>query len=77
MYMKDWIIRLDDFLKMTNKKILLHAGKISHDKALEKARGEYLKYKNKMIEYSFSPVEKHFLKTVKEIEKITLDDKKK
>ena len=70
MYMKDWIIKLDDFLKMTDKKILSHSGKITHDKALEKAQKEYLKYKNKVIAGSFSPVEKHFLKAVKEIEKI-------
>ena len=30
MYMQDWINRLDDFLKMTGKNILNHAGKISH-----------------------------------------------
>lgn len=37
MYMKDWIERLDDFLKMTGNDILQHAGTISHEKAMEKA----------------------------------------
>jgi len=27
MYMKDWIAKLDDFLKLSNKQILTHAGK--------------------------------------------------
>jgi hypothetical protein len=30
MYMKDWIERLDDFLKMTGNEILQHAGTVRH-----------------------------------------------
>jgi hypothetical protein len=45
MYMNDWIIRLDDFLKMTGQEILSHSGTISHEKAIEKAKTEYEKYK--------------------------------
>ena len=33
MYMKDWIAKLDDFLKISNKQILTHAGKITHELA--------------------------------------------
>lgn len=44
MTMKDWIKELDGFLTMTHKKILEGAGKISHEKALEKAHKEYDKY---------------------------------
>lgn len=47
MYMKDWIARLDDFLKMTGKDILSHAGAISHEKAIQKVNEEYLSYKEK------------------------------
>ena len=46
MYMSDWIARLDDFLKMTGKDILKTAGKISHEQAMQKAHGEYEKYKD-------------------------------
>lgn len=45
MYMKDWIARLDDFLKMTGNSILAHAGSISHEKAVEKAKNEYQKFR--------------------------------
>ena len=41
MYMKDWVERLDDFLKMTGKEILQHPGAISHQEAIDKARIEY------------------------------------
>lgn len=34
MYMKDWISRLDDFLRMTGNDILQNAGSISHEQAL-------------------------------------------
>jgi len=44
MTMKDWIKELDGFLTMTHKEILEGAGKISHEKALEKAHKEYDKY---------------------------------
>lgn len=44
MTMKDWIRELDGFLTMTHKDILNGAGKISHEKALQKAHEEYDKY---------------------------------
>ena len=61
MYMKDWIERLDDFLKMTGKEILTHAGKISHDKAMQKAKDEYLSYKEK-TKNELSKVEEDFIR---------------
>ena len=47
MYMKDWINRLDDFVKMTGNDILQNLGTVSHKEALEKANAEYGKYKEK------------------------------
>ncbi|MDY0403192.1 virulence RhuM family protein [Sulfurovum sp.] len=60
MYMTDWIERLDDFLKMTGKDILSHAGKISHEKAIEKANKEYLAYKEQ-TKNELSKVEEDFI----------------
>ncbi|MBN2038108.1 MAG: virulence RhuM family protein [Chitinispirillaceae bacterium] len=45
MYMKDWIQRLDAIIKLNGRELLHHAGKISHEMALEKAAIEYHKYK--------------------------------
>lgn len=45
MYMKDWIARLDDILQLNGRELLTHAGKISHDMALQKSGEEYEKYK--------------------------------
>lgn len=60
MYMKDWIGRLDDFLRMTGNEILDHAGKISHQQMLDKAHQEYEKYKA-LTSSELSEAEKHFV----------------
>jgi len=41
MYMKDWIERLDVILKLNGRELLTHAGKISHQKAIDKSGNEY------------------------------------
>jgi hypothetical protein len=45
MKMHDWIQKLDDFLKISEKELLTDAGKISHKKAIDKAKIEYEKYR--------------------------------
>jgi len=45
MYMADWIARLDSFLRMSDRDVLTHAGKISHDAAVEKAEAEFEKFR--------------------------------
>ena len=45
MTMKDWIAKLDDFIKMTGSELLQNAGKISKLEAENKAIAEYIKYK--------------------------------
>ncbi len=45
MKMQDWINKLDDFLKISEKKLLKNTGKISHKQAIEKAKKEYEKYR--------------------------------
>ena len=45
MYMKDWISRLDSILQLNGRELLTHAGKISHEKALQKSTDEFKKYK--------------------------------
>lgn len=79
MYMRDWITRLDDFLKMTGKDILSDAGKISHQQMLEKAQLEYDKYKEKN-KNRLSRVEEDFIRqieqTARQIEKANKENDK-
>jgi hypothetical protein len=44
MTMRDWITKLDEFLKISGRKLLDHAGKISAEMARAKAEREYDKY---------------------------------
>ena len=68
MYMKDWINILDDFLRISRKDILTHAGKISAKLAKEKADAEYDKFKER-IKNELSPVEIHFLERFEQEQK--------
>ncbi|MDO9576319.1 MAG: RhuM family protein, partial [Candidatus Cloacimonadales bacterium] len=45
MKMQDWIQKLDDFLRISEKKLLTNTGKVSHKNAIEKAKTEYEKYR--------------------------------
>ena len=60
MYMKDWVQKLDDFLKLSGKELLNHAGTISAEVAKLKANAEYDKFKARSLE-RLSPVEIHFI----------------
>lgn len=45
MYMKDWAQRLDVIIQLNGRELLTHAGRISHQMALEKSALEYDKYR--------------------------------
>jgi len=75
MYMREWIEKLDDFLKLSGRDILKHAGKISHDKALEKAHAEYELYKEERMNEP-SLVERQFLEAVRHISQIEKNRKR-
>ncbi len=47
MFMKDWVKKLDAFLKFNEEEILLHAGKISHEVAEELALKEFGEFRVK------------------------------
>lgn len=46
MYMKNWIQRLDIILQLNGRELLTHAGKISHEMALQKSTEEFEKFRN-------------------------------
>ena len=74
MYMRDWIAKLDEFLKLSNRELLDHAGTVSHEQAIEKASTEYEKYRSLHINDP-SPVERHFLEAVKEVKRLEKESK--
>lgn len=68
MYMKDWIQKLDDFLKLSNKQLLTHAGKISSEIAKQKANTEFDKFQER-TKNQLSPVEIHFIENFEKQQK--------
>lgn len=68
MYMRDWIVELDDFSKRYGKGMLSSAGTVSHQEALAKAEAEYKKYRQKTVG-DLSPAERDFLISIKETQK--------
>jgi hypothetical protein len=69
MYMTGWIAKLDDFLKISDRDILTHAGKVSHKDALANAHAEYEKYRQQRLNEP-SPVEQHFQEAVNKTKRI-------
>ena len=68
MYMKDWIQKLDDFLKLSGKELLTHAGTISAEVAKLKADTEYDRFKER-TQFQLSPVEIHFIENFEKEQK--------
>lgn len=69
MYMKDWLVAIDDYLRMTRRGILTYGGEITHEKAIEKAELEYIKYNEKQKNL-MSKVEKDFLESISKLENL-------
>ena len=68
MKMHDWIQKLDDFLRISEKALLSNAGKVSHKKAVEKAKCEYDKYRK-------AEDKKHISDFDREMKKLLKDEK--
>ena len=73
MHMADWIEKLDGFLKLNERDILTHAGKISHEQALARANEEYEKFRA-LEAAKPSPVEKDFQAAIQQVKQLA--DKK-
>jgi hypothetical protein len=67
MYMKDWIERLDALLQLNGREILTHAGKISHQMAVEKSSLEYLKFQEKSKQIGFEQSLKEIEEDIKKL----------
>ena len=76
MYMRDWIVKLDDFLRLSDKEILANAGTISAKLAKEKANAEYDKFKERTAN-ELTPVEIHFLENFEKEQKRLMDKENK
>jgi len=76
MTMRDWIVKLDEFLKISGRKLLDHAGKISAEEARAKAELEYAKYRA-LLDASPRAVDADFEKAAKAMKKLPRPKKPK
>ena len=75
MYMRDWIKKLDDFLRLSDKELLTNAGSISAKLAKEKADAEYDKFKERTVN-ELTPVEIHFIENFEREQKRLFEQQK-
>lgn len=76
MTMRDWITKLDEFLKISGRKLLDHAGKISANDARAKAELEYVRYRA-LLDSQPQRVDAEFEKAAKELKKLPRPKKTK
>ncbi|NOU08523.1 MAG: virulence RhuM family protein, partial [Nitrospira sp.] len=68
MTMRDWITKLDEFLKLSEHELLDHAGRVSAEQAKMKAELEYDRYR-KLEDAQPRPVDADFDTVVKQLQK--------
>ncbi len=66
MISRDGVQKLDDFLRISEKELLKNAGKISHEKAVEKAKFEYEKYRKSEDKKYISDFDREMKKLLKD-----------
>jgi hypothetical protein len=69
MYMRDWIAKLDEFLRLSERDILTHAGKISHEVAVFRAEKEYGQFEKSLLSAP-TQAEKDFEKAARRLKEI-------
>jgi hypothetical protein len=69
MTMRDWIEKLDDFLKLSDRELLDHAGKITAESARAKAELEYDRYRA-LMDAQPRPVDADFEQAVKQLQQL-------
>lgn len=72
MTMADWSAHLDRILTMSGEKLLVGAGTVSHEQAIDKAKTEYKKYQARTL----SDVEQAYLDCIDELNRKAKNDKK-
>jgi hypothetical protein len=70
MHMRDWITKLDDFLRLSDRSVLTSAGHISHALAEEHAHAQFAQYEEKRRQLEAETATSDFDQTVEQIKKL-------
>ena len=75
-FMKDWITKLDNFLKFNEKPLLEGAGKYSRTQALKKSTAEYEKYREKQRLEDKKQAQIEYTEDIRELDNILKESKR-
>ncbi len=71
MTMRDWVAKLDDFLRIGDREILAHAGKVSHELATRKAELEYERFRQRRaIQAAPTAVDQDFEEAARKLKRL-------
>ncbi len=70
MHMRDWIAKLDDFIRLSDRDLLTHAGKISHALAEQHAHAQFAQYEEYRRQIEASQPVSDFDRAVDKIKKL-------
>lgn len=76
MTMRDWIAKLDEFMSISGRELLDHAGRVSAEQARLKAENEYERYR-KLLDAQPRRIDAEFEKAAKELKKLPRPQKQK
>jgi hypothetical protein len=71
MHMADWISKLDDFLRLSERNILTSAGRISHALAEEHAHTQFAQYEEQRRQIEAAQPTSDFDQTVEQVKKLS------
>lgn len=74
-FMKDWVVKLDNFLAFNEKPILHGCGHYSRTQALRKSTAEYEKYKQQQKAVEKEKAQQEYIEDIKELSGILKNDK--
>ncbi len=75
MYMRGWVDKMDDFLKLGDRDVLTHAGSISHEEAIGRAESEYERY-SALENRKPSPAELDFQNAMEQVKRLGITKKR-
>jgi len=70
MHMRDWITKLDDFIRLSDREILANAGRISHALAEDHAHSQFAQFEEQRRQLEASQPVSDFDQTVDQIKKL-------
>jgi hypothetical protein len=70
MHMRDWITKLDDFIRLSDRNVLTSAGRISHALAEEHAHAQFARYEEQRRQLEADTPTSDFDQTVEQIKKL-------